>query len=305
MLVLDQQPDLLGMRAKMTENQWPQDGSYRPSTAAEQETDAYGNPLPPASTTIGDTGMYTGATGTGAAGTTTGTTTGSGQGMGAKTDAAKEEAADVARQAKESAQGVAETAKAEAANVASEVKYNAKSLLDQARTDLTDQAGMQQQKVAKGLRSVADELRSMANASDQPGMASDLVRQAAERSSSIASWLDARDPGSLLDEVKSFARQRPGTFLLIAAGAGVLAGRLSRGLAAGAQDSGSRPSTYRAPSAYPTTPPVAGTPVTGSPVPPPAVDLPGPDVTTTGAAGGGVPSRPEEDPYFTDGGRQI
>ena len=84
----------------------------------------------------------------------------------------------------------------------------------------------------------------MADASDQPGVASDLIRQAAERSQSVASWLDGRDPGSLLTEVKCFARQRPGTFLLLAAGAGVLAGRLGTGLAAGAPETqGSRPAS--------------------------------------------------------------
>ena len=162
--------------------------------------------------------------------------TGGGVG-GSRTDAVKGEAADVARTAADSAQNVAETAKTEAANVASEAKANAKDLLYQARSDLTDQAGAQQQKVANGLRSVSDELHAMARASDQPGVATDLVRQAAERSSAVASWLDGRDPGSLLNEVKSFARQRPGTFLLLAAGAGVLAGRLTRSLSAGAPES--------------------------------------------------------------------
>ena len=59
---------------------------------------------------------------------------------------------------------------------------------------------------------------------------------AAAPSQSVASWLENRDPGSLLEEVKSFARQRPGTFLLVAAGAGLLAGRLGRSLQAGAPD---------------------------------------------------------------------
>ena len=75
--------------------------------------------------------------------------------------------ADVAHQAAGSAQHVAETAKAEAANVAAEVKTNAKDLLYQAKSDLTDQAGAQQQKVAQGLHSISDELRTMAAASDQ------------------------------------------------------------------------------------------------------------------------------------------
>ena len=153
-----------------------------------------------------------------------------------KQEAAKVEAVEVKRQATDAAQDVAETAKAEAANVAAEVKTNARDLLLQARSDLTEQAGTQQQKVAKASAPWQANCIPWPPASDQPGVATDLVRQAAERSSAVASWLDGRDPGSLLTEVKSFARQRPGTFLLLAAGAGVLAGRLSRSLSAGAPE---------------------------------------------------------------------
>jgi hypothetical protein len=256
----------------MTENQWPEDSAYT---------------VPPA--TPGTTGERSPSTFP-----TTAAPTGDSDGP-SRTEAVKEEAGDVARTAADSAQSVAETAKSEVANVASEAKANAKDLLHQARHDLTQQAGAQQQKVATGLRSVSDELHAMAQASDQPGVATDLVRQAAERSSSVASWLDERDPGSLLNEVKSFARQRPGTFLLLAAGAGVLAGRLSRSLSAGAPESttnyagtggqyGSGPSGY--------------TPSAGGTVPPPPVQLPGPATTTAGFDGGapgsgyGDPSRP-------------
>jgi hypothetical protein len=47
---------------------------------------------------------------------------------------------------------------------------------------------------------------------------------------SLGRWLDSHGPDEVLDEVRSFARRRPGTFLLIAAGAGVVLGRLTRGL---------------------------------------------------------------------------
>jgi hypothetical protein len=178
-------------------------------------------------------------------------------GTASKTDAAKTEASGVANQAAGAAQDVAQTAKTEAANVAAEVKTNARDLLDQAKSDLTSQAGTQQQKVAEGMRSISTELRAMADASHEPGVASDLVRQAADRSHSVASWLDGRDPGSLLDEVKTFARRRPGTFLLLAAGAGVLAGRLGRSLQAGAPASTGTPTPSVQqpgnPAAYPTT----------------------------------------------------
>lgn len=150
-----------------------------------------------------------------------------------KTAAVKDEAANVAGQAAGAAQSVAATAKDEAANVASEVRTNARDLLYQAKSDLTSQAGIQQQKAAEGIHAISSQLRTMADAPDQPGVASDLIRQAADRSASIASWLENGDPRSLLEEAKTFARQRPGAFLLIAAGAGLVAGRLGRSLQAG------------------------------------------------------------------------
>src|SRR4029077_18209917 len=105
------------------------------------------------------------------------------------------------------------------------------------RRDLTEQAATQQTRVAGSLRELADQLGSMAGAADQDGMAVGLVDDVARRAGDAATWLDQRDPGSLLEEARSFARQRPGTFLAIAAGVGVLAGRLSRSLVDEARDS--------------------------------------------------------------------
>ncbi|MEV8148137.1 hypothetical protein AB0O52_08305 [Arthrobacter sp. NPDC080073] len=240
----------------MTENQW--DGTHTPRPATEQLEDSQ---VPPPPTR--NSGAPT-------------------------TEAIKDEAGNVAAQAGDSAKNVVETAKAEVANVASEVNSSARDLLEQARLDLTDQADKQQQKVAAGLRSISAELQSMAAASEQPGVATDLVRQAAERSSSVAAWLEDRDPGSLLDEVKTFARQRPGAFLLLAAGAGVLAGRLSRGLSAGAD--GSRPGTAtgRAPIQPARDEARPFVPGPGMTVPPPPVQLPGPTTTTAGYSNPGT-----------------
>ena len=257
----------------MTENPWPQDGSYGTPTATQQTPLRQASTFPP----VADGEIYSatpdGAPITSPPAPASGTST---------AETAKDEAAEVSRQAADSAKNVAETAKSEAAHVATEVKSNARDLLNQARSDLTEQAGAQQQKVAEGLRSVSTELHSMAAASDQPGVATDLVRQAAERSSAVATWLDGRDPGSLLNEVKSFARQKPGTFLLLAAGAGVLAGRLSRSLSAGAPDAAATagtPSTAGTPAA-----PISRVPDTGMAVPPPPVQLPAPETTTAGFA---------------------
>ncbi|MCU1583894.1 MAG: hypothetical protein JWM49_450 [Microbacteriaceae bacterium] len=150
---------------------------------------------------------------------------------------AKEQAAHVAHGAADASKQVAGTVKDQASNVASEAKSQAKNLMDQTRSELRDQAGVQQRRVTDGLHSVSDELQRMASSSENPGLASDLVGQASSRVDGIASWLEARNPGSLLEEVKQFARRRPGTFIAIAAGAGILAGRLTRSVAGGAQDS--------------------------------------------------------------------
>lgn len=151
---------------------------------------------------------------------------------------ATERTSAVGHQATSAASDVAGTAGQEAAHVAREAKDQVRQLWGQTRSDLTEQASQQQTRVASGLRELADQLNQMAGAADSNGMARGLVDDVARRAGDAAGWLDQRDPGSLLDEARSFARQRPGTFLAIAAGVGVLAGRLSRGLVDEARDSG-------------------------------------------------------------------
>jgi hypothetical protein len=162
------------------------------------------------------------------------------------TDVAKEQGGDVARNAADAGRQVADSAQEQASNVASEASRQAQDLLAQARAQLEEQTAAQQQRLAHGIRSLGAELGSMAERSDQPGTASELVRQASQRATEVAGWLDERDPGSLLREVKSFARRRPGVFLAIAAGAGLAAGRLTRGAVdATQQDNDSAPPADR------------------------------------------------------------
>lgn len=162
------------------------------------------------------------------------------------TDAAKDQASQVKDSAASAASSVTETAKDQAASVVSDAKNQAGNLLHQTRDEVTSQASTQQQRAAGGLRSLSDELHSMADRSDADGPATSLARQAADRVSTAAGWLEDREPGEVLSDVKRFARQRPGAFLAIAAGAGVLAARLARGLTA---DSDGASSATNAPSA--------------------------------------------------------
>ncbi|GEA88921.1 hypothetical protein CCE01nite_28700 [Cellulomonas cellasea] len=163
--------------------------------------------------------------------------------QGSTAQAVREEASGVAHSAAESTQHLAQEAKSQAREVAHEAKSQVKDVFGQTRAGLADQARSQQSRVASGVRTFGSDLGSMADSS-QGGLASDIARQVAGRTDSIASWLEAREPADLLDEVKTFARRSPGTFLAIAVGAGVLAGRLTRGAKDAAKDTTTDSASY-------------------------------------------------------------
>ena len=164
---------------------------------------------------------------------------------GSSADVVKSQSRMVADDAAEGGKRVARVAADEAATVADEAKNQARSLWEQASSQLSNQAADQKSTLASWLRGLAEELKSMADASQRdlvaygspsagtPGFATGLADRGANYARSAASWLDDREPSAILDEVSSFARRRPGTFLVIAATAGVVAGRLTRGLTAG------------------------------------------------------------------------
>jgi len=212
---------------------------------------------------------------------TTVTTTGTGT---ADTKAvAKDEAQNVKDTAVQASSQVASTATDQAKQVAQETQRQARDLLDQGRSQVKDQVVTQQQKAGQSLSSLAQELRGLADGTSQgaPGPARDLLQQASGMVEDFAAKLQNREPGELLDEVRNFARRKPGMFLLGAAAAGVLAGRLTSGVKAAHSDSGTSGSAngFRGQSNYvdpapayraPTTPaaPVTGH-VSGAPLPPP------------------------------------
>lgn len=198
-------------------------------------------------------------------------TTSAGQGTA---DVVKDQAADLGQNAVQAGKHAADTAKEQASAVTAEAARQGKDLARQAQSELAAQAGQQQQRLAGNLHALGNELASMAGGSENPGVATDLVHQAAGTTRHVASWLEDREPGQLLEDVKTFARQRPGLFIALAAGVGVAAGRLTRGLA----DSGSD-----------------DTPAAGRPAPvqeeslPPLPELTVPDVAPAGANFAPVP----------------
>jgi hypothetical protein len=140
----------------------------------------------------------------------------------------KETSADAARE-------VAGTVKDKVSDVTSDVRAETRRLASQTRQELVGQASQQKDRAATGLRSVSDELRGMAE-HGQSGLGAHLARQGADLTDQAADFLQQHEPADLLDEVRGYARRKPGTFLLIAAAAGVVAGRLTRALASGGTD---------------------------------------------------------------------
>ena len=138
---------------------------------------------------------------------------------------------DLKQEAGAAGHRVADTAKEEARSVATEAKFQVRKLADRVGGEVRSQASTQQHRAAGGIRDVGSQFSEMAATTTSSGLARDLVETVGARADSVASWLDQREPQDLLEEVKRFARRRPGVFLAIAAGAGVVIGRLTRSLA--------------------------------------------------------------------------
>jgi len=164
-----------------------------------------------------------------------GSASGSGGGLG---EAARDQAGHLKDTTMEASQQVTGTAKEKAGEVAADVRQQTRQLAGQTRDQVAEQAGQQRDRAVEGLRSVGEELRSMAE-HGQSGWGSQLARQGAELTDQAADFIQDRGAGEILDDIRRMARQRPGMFLAVAAGAGVVAGRLSRAMASGAPDSSS------------------------------------------------------------------
>ena len=143
---------------------------------------------------------------------------------------AQQKAGEVAGTAASRAGDVASTAKEQALDVAQEAQRQARDLFGEFRGQIQQQTQTQRDRLVELLREFEDELQNMVDAGGRSGTASEVVRQVAERLSGVRSYLEGG--ANPMQDVRTFARRRPGTFLLLAAAAGAVAGRATRGAAA-------------------------------------------------------------------------
>jgi len=128
-----------------------------------------------------------------------------------------QEAGDLREQAGSEAGAVVNTAKEQALSVADEAKQRFKGEADKTT-----------QRAASALSQSAQELSSMAASVEDPGPAAQLVQKAGQRVDDVAERIRQGGYEGIARDVTRWARQNPGIFVLAAASAGFVVGRVFR-----------------------------------------------------------------------------
>ena len=154
--------------------------------------------------------------------------------MHEKQGGAAEAARTVGTTAKDQASDVASSAGSEAKAVAHDAKDQAREVVERSREQLRSQASQQTDRLASTLRDVGEQLRAMSRGEVQSGgQVASLTSQLADGVSNAASRLSDGGMEGAMTDVKRFARNRPGMFLIGALGAGFVAGRVIKSVDTG------------------------------------------------------------------------
>lgn len=181
-------------------------------------------------------------------------------------DSLKGPAEDVRASAMQAGRDVTDTAKFEARQVAQEAKHQGRKLLNEGAGEVRSQAGNLQAKLADTVDALTDELGVMSANTEADGPLTHFAGDAHDWGRRASSWLRENDPDAVVTSVRRYAARNPWTFLAIAAGAGLVAGRLARSLKDAESDSTPEPllpppglDRHPEPGGYDVAPPVRGT----------------------------------------------
>jgi hypothetical protein len=158
--------------------------------------------------------------------------------MGGVRTAARDEGFEVAQHARDAAGQVGTTVRDQAAQVTHETADQARHVVRDVRERVVVEAEEQAKRVSKQLGRIADELGEMAGGAPSDSMSAGAIQSAADTSRQAARFLDERGAQGLLDSARDYARRKPGTFLLGAAVAGFLIGRVAKSATGGDQSQG-------------------------------------------------------------------
>lgn len=145
------------------------------------------------------------------------------------TDAAAEQAGQVSSVAADRARQVTGNSLEQARLVRDEAVGQAASLVDQAKGELRCQAESQAGRIADGLRQMSEQGRAlMEGRRDEAGPLAGYADQLFEKVDQMSEHIRSKGALGLVDDLRGFARRRPGLFLASAGGIGIVLGRLTR-----------------------------------------------------------------------------
>lgn len=162
---------------------------------------------------------------------------------------AMEQGQEVLQSTTEQAGEVVATAKEQAAEVAEVASVQARNLLEETRARLEEQTVTGAQRLGEQLQRLGEEALALSEGrpDEAPTMqgyakrAADTLLDAAARAYGLSEDVETRGIGSVLADVQSFARRRPGMFLLGTATLGLVAGRAVRASQGGDEDAAPQP----------------------------------------------------------------
>ncbi len=136
---------------------------------------------------------------------------------------------EVARSASQDVKELATTLKEQAGEVSGELRDQALQLVDEARSLLQARADSQTDRLAQGLRRLANRAGAVAQGwPNDDSSVGQYVWQLAEKLDQAADEIELRGVEGLVDGVQSFARRNPTAFMVGAAVVGFGVGRLIR-----------------------------------------------------------------------------
>jgi len=144
-------------------------------------------------------------------------------------EASKTEARNVAATAKEGGKDVVGEVTEKTAEVASTAKGEIQRLMDQASTEVRNVGRERGEQLAGRLDTLVQQMRALREGRvEEAGDLRSWMSQAEQRMQHYASTLRDRGPDGVLEDVRRFARRRPGAFLLAAGATGFAVGRAVR-----------------------------------------------------------------------------
>jgi uncharacterized protein YjbJ (UPF0337 family) len=147
-------------------------------------------------------------------------------GVTPKTESETESKAEVA---KDTVKHVAAETEQHVGELAREAWGQAREVMGRATGAARTQADQQTARAASGLMSLSDQLRALSDGrSAEAGDLGQYAGKAGEQLARFSRRLEAGGIQGLFDDISRFARRRPGQFVLLAAGAGFIAGRAVR-----------------------------------------------------------------------------